>query len=57
MYLKKEYKKMRYLHNEDEDILERLFEKYYYELGGQDITEERREELAEQMAEERMYWK
>ena len=48
---------MRYLHNEDEDIFERLFEKYYYELGGQDITEERREELAEQMAEERMYWK
>jgi len=45
--------KMKY---EDEDIFERLFEKYYDELEGRNLTESEREALAEQMADERFYW-
>jgi len=45
-----------YLHNDDEDIFERLFEKYYEELEGRNLTENEREALAEEMAQERFYW-
>ena len=45
-----------YLHNEYEDIFERLFEYYYEELEGRNLTENEREALAEEMAQERFYW-
>ena len=45
-----------YLHNDDDDIRERLFEEAYEELEGKNLTQNEREILAEQMADERFYW-